>query len=125
MLWTTPTNHNAAPTIQQLVENVNEKLDLAHVVLLAGPRLITNYSAMQSFLFATMEQLSFLERQLMAGLYQLQCLMETTKSVNGLTQLRTLKIRSDGWLICFQLTSLDICLGEMLEMVDQTIPQPF
>jgi hypothetical protein len=45
--------------------------------------------------------------------------------VNGLTQLRTLKIRSDGWLICFQLTSLDICLGEMLEMVDQTIPQPF
>jgi len=125
MPWTTPLNHSEDPTIQQLMDNVSEKLDLVQELLSLGPKLTTKYCVMQSYLYATMGQLSYLERQLMAALYQLQYWMETTKSASGLTRLRTLKTRSDGWLICLQLTSLSICLGEMLENVSLALPETF
>jgi len=125
MSWITPISHDGDPTIQDLVTNANEKISLAQDLLCLGPKLVIRYSAMQSWLYVTMGQLSYLERQLMAALYQLQFWMETTKSVNGLTRLTTLKVRSDGWLICLNLTSVSICLGEVLDTISVALPEPF
>jgi hypothetical protein len=109
MLWITQTDQDDNPTIADLV----------------GAKLIIRYSEMQSFLYATMERLSYLEKQLTAELYQLQCWTEMTKSENGRTQLRKLKTRSDGWLICLQITNLAVCIGEVLETLSLALPQPF
>jgi|SRR3954468_801382 hypothetical protein len=125
MLWITQTDQDDNPTIADLVSHANENLSLVQEVTSVGAKLIIRYSEMQSFLYATMERLSYLEKQLTAELYQLQCWTEMTKSENGRTQLRKLKTRSDGWLICLQITNLAVCIGEVLETLSLALPQPF